>query len=285
VRGLGAAHGRVAMPLPGSSSASPRTRPSGSRSRASTGLAPTYLSRAALLRAPTLMAVQKSKSASLDISGEQWQELWAEIQGPGAHCTPGRSNRPLPDAYKNGCAYSLKTTAVRPALSRPSADDWLGQPVEFIIARLTPQSLPRGATMSSVGATALGRRLINAYNTLLETYAWERLSFLVRLRCEPLAAWQYLYWEQDAELLAPAAYRWRESGNARELDRNLSASLRGSEPGGADLRWTSSGRQLYMREYVPFDADIWTVPDEMVLSRDEATQAVLSAINARLLAA
>lgn len=245
----------------------------------------TYLTSEMLSRARRLTAAQRSKSKGGDLSGEQVEELLAEILG--GQVQPGRSNRPVPDLYDaGGTPYSVKTLAIDFAACRPQWTDWLGQQIRLPVTRLHPTGdLPRGRTLFDASPAAIGRRLISAYNSMIEQYGAERLAVLLRLRVEGEQLWRYLYWEEEIKPLDPADYRWSDSDRGREESwtRNLRAHLRDQDRDeGAAISWCSSGAQLYMRHRIADDTDTFVVPDAEVLSREEATAAILRAIDERL---
>jgi hypothetical protein len=236
-----------------------------------------------------LTAAQKSKSKGADMSGEQVEELMAEIMG--GQVQPGRSNRPVPDLFAgDGTPYSIKTLALTEAASRPEWHQWLGQQVNLPVSRLQPKgALPRGKTLFDTTANALGRRLVSAFNEMIESYGVERLGVLLRLRVESEKLWRYYYWSEEIEAIDPAALLWRDSEHTREgtWTRNIHAHYRdeisGSDRGPAALSWCSASSQLWIRHRIPADADTWVVADAEILSREEATAAILQAIDARLL--
>lgn len=152
----------------------------------------------------------------------------------------------------------------------------------------TRGDLPRGKTLFDASPAAIGKRLILAFNSMIEAYEWDRIGFLLYVREEERGLTRYFYFEIPAEALDPASFTWKESDRqkADNWARNLRADLKGEKRGasGSDraaLTWTSGGSVLTRRFEIPEDADTWTVHDSQVLSREETTQAILAAINQR----
>jgi hypothetical protein len=129
---------------------------------------------------------------------------------------------------------------------------------------------------------------VDSYNSIIESYGVERLGVLLRLRVEAERHWRYYYWEEEIEPLNPAALIWSNSerNQAGSWTRNVRAHYRdqisGQDRGAAAVSWCSGGSQLYKRHQIPVDADTWIVADAEVLSREEATAAILRAVDERL---
>lgn len=275
--------------LGGSSTTPTRTRSSASRSRTAavrSAFSSNYLSPKQRKLLETLLEAEASKAQSRTIPGDAFEEAWAEATGGQRIPARARGQRG-PDAYSaDGVAYQLKTLGLRPTGARPEGLDWIGQSVVFPLCRVRPQQpLPAGKSIENVSASALGRRVISAYNDA--SAEWEKMGFLVRLPVPDLQATHCLYWEEEVEPLSPTDYSWRDSATERlsPWDRNLHAFPRGWRTTLPVLSWASGGTQLYGRVAIPEDADLLVINHAMVLSRAQATQAVLAAAHAQLLAA
>ncbi len=262
-----------------------------SRSSSPNRYTPTYLTRAQLDRAPILMAVQKIKSASEDISGEAWEEVLAEILGDGAMAVPGRGRKGEPDLLVPRNNELLRVSAKTRLSSetfvaiRPIAEDWLGHSKNWQMAMITPQdAFPAGKTILTASPRAIGDRVLAAYNAVLD--GWDVLTFLVRLRCPELECWQYLYWEEPATLLDPSQFVWRDvsvDGWARKLAawHKPRAGRRLDTSQTPYLRWSTKGG-LTVRHSTPDDADIFEVRDSHLRDRTWATNVLLRELQAEL---
>jgi hypothetical protein len=178
----------------------------------------------------------------------------------------------------------VKTLALKPVATRPLFIDWLGQDFTVPMARLQPRGpMPKGRTLADASAPAVGRRLIESYNSMIEEYGWDRLAFLMRLPVVDEQLTRYFYWEEEASPLDPSAYSWRNSDRQRdeEWTRNLRAEEKGSGKQRAALGWSSAGGVLTMRHTIPADVDTWVVFDDQVLTRDETNRAVFDALRRR----
>ncbi|WP_217925144.1 hypothetical protein [Miltoncostaea oceani] len=243
------------------------------------------MSRQQLDAARELLTLHLSSPFIDDLSGRDWENVLAAVAGGERRITG--CNRPWPDVYLPGPAghppvgVSVKTEAVRRGALR--AWDLLGQSEDLIIARPAPESLfGPGERLETVSADILGARVIEAFNErVVGRYAWDRIAILLRLPGPQLS--EFIYWTQPAQTYDPAQWWWRDSGRARPGNRNICAYRRTIDPDGptrpAALRWTSGGKQLYIRYRIPPDADVFRV--EHRLSSAEALEELRAAAHWR----
>jgi hypothetical protein len=253
---------------------------------------PTYMTHEQLARAVDFTIAELAKNQKDEITGRAAERLLADIFK--GDLNPEKGNRPVPDLYRSGVPYSIKAIQLRWTASRPRWEDWCGCPVTLLMHRLEPAGLlPRGRTLFDTRVDALGRRLIEEYNSLLAEYRHDKLAVFARLRSEGEQLRRYLYWEEDLRPLDPADFIWHDrkpsNPSAAKLDkgkkRNIWAERR-DRPSGeirADLAWCSKGSQLYIRHSIPSDVDTWVVPDAKAISREEATLAILDYVQRKQL--
>jgi hypothetical protein len=253
---------------------------------------PTYMSPDTLVRATELTVAELAKNQDAEITGKAAERLLADIFR--ADLTPEKGNRPVPDLYRHGVPYSIKAIQLRWTASRPLWEDWRGHPVTLLTHRMEPAGLlPRGRTIFDTRVDALGRRLIENYNVILEEYRHEMLAVFAGLRVESEQLRRYFYWEEELQPLDPADFIWhdRKPSNpaAAKADKGKKHNIwaeRRDRPAGekrADLAWCSKGSQLYVRHHIPADVDTWVVPDAKALTREEATTALLDAARVKAL--
>ena len=224
----------------------------------------TYLTDAQIDRIREDLELVYSLPYSGDLVGTVWEDILADVKG-GATTTK-RDNRPRPDIIVPGAEkpenYSIKTEALRATRERATAVSFLGTTEDLIVAR--PQvdlMLPAGASIASLSADQLGSLVLTYYNErIVQAYEWDVISILLRLN-----GTEFLYWEErPAPQYLPGQYWWRDSGRAAGSNRNINGYPKSVLPSGPRLpsalfKWTSGGKQFYVRYRIPEDADIWTI--------------------------
>ncbi len=171
--------------------------------------------------------------------------------------------------------YSVKCEGIRATRQRPSAQDFLGGSMDFIVARpKVDELLPSSETIARIDATTLGSLVLQYYNDhIVKKYEWHVLSFMV-----PVSTGEFIYWEQSPPAkYDPRDYWWTDTGKATGSNRNI-AGYPTSVPAQDQLpastfRWTSGGKQFYAVCEIPRDADVFSV-ERVALSADELWSAI-----------
>lgn len=206
------------------------------------------------------------------LPGKVWEEILAAAKGTEVNRI--RGNRPVVD-LKDGT--SVKTVEAKGCdLGRMRGGAW-----DFIMSRIpVASSLAEGERVDDVDPDRFGVVCLRAYNELARVNEWQRLSFL--LRGSPVGdRRQFLYWESPVAFYEPDRYWWKDTGKAAAGDRNfagypISASrqvIRGVRRPSA-FRWTSGGKQFYVRHAIPADAQLIEV--RRLMSRSQAIELILA---------
>lgn len=222
-----------------------------------------YLSETQIEQVRSKLELVYSLPYSGDLVGTAWEDILAEVKG-GAP-TMKRDNRPRPDIVVPGESaptnYSVKTESLRLTVARQSAADFLGSTEDLIVAR--PQvdlMLPVGQSIASLSADQLGQLVLRFYNErIVDAYAWHALSILLRV-----GGREFIYWEESpVPTYRPDDYWWRDSGKAAGSNRNINGYPESVGHDGplppALFKWTSGGKQFYVRYRIPHDADTWRI--------------------------
>lgn len=253
-------------------------------------------------RASDLMALHFVSPFVRELSGGDWEELLAQIlegvkRGSGA-------NRPYPDIMVPASRLLETTGAPEPRLvsaggvlgvsvktegvgreERPVQSAWslLGRSEDLILARPPIEAyLGDGERLLDLEADDLGERVLRCFNErVIRDFAWDRIAILLRVRSR--LGREFIYWHQRAEPLDPRGVWWQDSGNAKPGTRNINAyphtvsrAQAGTKGYPATFKFTSSGKQLYVRYRIPHDACVLRV--DSVLSQEEASDALREAL-------
>jgi hypothetical protein len=240
-----------------------------------------YLTDAQILKAQHELTILFALPFATELFGTAWEQILAEVKG--GVWTGKRDNRPNPDLYvmigEKRVNYSVKCERIRATRIRPSAKDFLGETMDFIVARpKVDELLTTGNTIVNMDATALGSLVLKYYNEqIVRRYEWNVLSFMV-----PVSTGEFIYWEESPPReYDPSEYWWKDTGKAAGSNRNIagypiSVAREGPLPASM-FRWTSGGKQFYIVYRIPESADIFSV-ERVTLTSDE----LWSAIEAKL---
>jgi hypothetical protein len=213
-----------------------------------------------------------------DLFGTAWEQVLADIKG--GIWTGKRDNRPNPDLFVQAGTskvnYSVKCEGLKTSGVRPNAAAFLGQKMDFIIARpKVDELLGAGQTIGGLSATELGSLVLRYYNEqIVAKYKWHVLSFMV-----PVDTDEFIYWEEKPpKVYNPASYWWKDTGKATGSNRNVAGYPITIKQSTAPLpasafRWTSGGKQFYAVYEIPTNADVFKV-ERVQLSREELWAAV-----------
>lgn len=221
---------------------------------------------------------------AIDLLGTVWEQILADAKG--GTWINIRDNRPRPDftigAGTDAINYSVKTEGLRTTLTQTRAQAFLGLTEDLIVARPKVDELfEQGQTLLAFTADQLGALVLQYYNErIVQQYHWHVLSILLRV-----GDTEFIYWEeQPVPQYNPADYWWVDSERATGSNRNISGypltvprpaaaaapqpePLLGLDPAAlpvvapaqlpsAKFKWTSGGKQFYIRYLIPQNADI-----------------------------
>ncbi|MGH2516732.1 MAG: hypothetical protein ACRDHP_13850 [Ktedonobacterales bacterium] len=221
--------------------------------------------------------------------GPAWEQILADLKG-GMQRSGGkgdsdrwlRDNRAKPDiiVFRDGdeVNYSLKTEALRTTKARPRAADFLGYHEDIIVARPKVDDLLGDRAINTLTPDELGALVLRYYHEqIVVRYQWHVIAFLLRL--ETHTPYEFIYWdEQPPTVYDPNDYWWKDSGKATGTNRNVNGYPRTVSPDitplpAAKFKFTSGGKQFYVRYIIPLDADTWTIP-KASLTEQEVREAL-----------
>jgi hypothetical protein len=203
------------------------------------------------------LAIIQALPYAQDLVGTAWEQILAAVKG--GIWTGKRDNRPRPDFFVLQDERRINYSA-----ARRTAADFLGYHEDLIIARPNVESLlAKGEVIATLDANALGSKVLTYYQQeIVARYEWHVIACLLRLGSR-----EYIYWEESPPALYnPDDYWWIDSGKATSGNRNISgypkeirATALPLPP--AKFKWTSGGKQFYIRYTIPLNADTWTIDD------------------------
>ena len=255
----------------------------------------TYLSDQQIERIRRELTIVFSLPYATDLFGTAWEQILADAKA--GVWTGKRDNRPNPDIYvplpggtRKNFSVKCEHLKARPGRrvgkvngpSRADAAGFRGDKMDFIIARpKADELLGGGETVANLDATALGSLVLRYYNEqIVQRYEWHALSFVapVVFTEEPDRI-EFVYWEEEPPTIYNTAdYWWQDTGRATGSNRNIAGYphtvARGTQPlPAAKFRWTSGGKQFYVLDDIPPNADVWTVT-KVKLTRDDIWEAL-----------
>lgn len=248
----------------------------------------TYLTEAQILQAQKELTTLYALPFANDLFGTAWEQILANVKG--GEWTGKRDNRPNPDLFvRNGnkqVNYSVKCEALKANGVRPTAKDFLGHKMDFIIARpKVDELLQQGQSINSLSATDLGSLVLRYYNEqIVKKYEWHVLSFMV-----PVSTGEFIYWEQKPpKVYNPAQHWWKDTGKATGSNRNImgyptTVNQKQTKLPASTFRWTSGGKQFYVVYEIPKDADVFSV-ERVQLTRDDLWSAIKAKLKEKKLA-